>query len=910
MKRIILLTVAAWVFMVHISQAQVSINTDASQPDASSMLDIKSSTRGLLVPRLTTVQRTAIATPADGLLVYDTDAKGFWYYSGGTGWIQISNGSGGLTLPYTGTLNSASPLFTIINTGTGLAIQGNSTGGSGVYGSSNTSSGAGLLADNLNGGEAVVGRAASTTMRTGAVVGRNDGAGYGVQGLIATDNSGNAIAVLGQIGTNNSTGVAGHFENTYASNAKATLEAVTNGLGSGATLSNTNSANTSNVLQVTGIGQGVIADHTVGNAGNFVMNNTNGVGAGVRGEVNSQFGNSGTSGVYGVASGTGGYGGYFEHSASSGFGYALYANTQGLGPVTYMENLNAATVANSLIVTSLSQGVITDHSKGNTANFFINNTNGVGAAVRGETNSIFGNEGAAGIYGVGSGTGGYGGYFEHTETTGYGNALSATTQGLGSVAVITNPNPANTNNTLDVSSVGPGVIGSSYQGNAANFLIDNPNGVGAAVRGETNTVFGNYGAAGIHGVGSGTGGYGGFFEHTEATGYGNALYATTLGLGTVAVIENTNAASTNNSLEVRNIGGGVITDHSQGNAANFLINNTNGVGAAVRGETNTIFGNEGAAGIYGVGSGTGGYGGYFEHTETTGYGNALFATTQGLGTVAVITNPNPATTNNTLEVTSVGQGVIGSPSQGNTANFEILNTNGIGAAVRGETNTIFGNNGAAGIYGVSSGTGGYGGFFEHTETTGFGIALQVLSNDKGPAMEVSHYGSGDLAVFTTNAGDVARIDHNGRGFFNGGTQNSGADLAESFAVEGISTNYEPGDVLIISTRADRTLEKSDAAYSTLVAGVYATKPGVLLTDKAVGSDLSTEVPMGVVGVIPTKVCNQNGPIHRGDLLVTSDRPGYAMKADLEKLKAGQVIGKALEEFTSDLGKIKVLVNVK
>ncbi len=46
----------------------------------------------------------------------------------------------------------------------------------------------------------------------------------------------------------------------------------------------------------------MIADHTQGNAGNFFSNNTNGVGAGVRGEVNSIFGNNGTAGVYGSVS--------------------------------------------------------------------------------------------------------------------------------------------------------------------------------------------------------------------------------------------------------------------------------------------------------------------------------------------------------------------------------------------------------------------------------------------------------------------------------------------------------------------------------------------------------------------------------------------------------------------------------
>jgi hypothetical protein len=69
--------------------------------------------------------------------------------------------------------------------------------------------------------------------------------------------------------------------------------------------------------------------------------------------------------------------------------------------------------------------------------------------------------------------------------------------------------------------------------------------------------------------------------------------------------------------------------------------------------------------------------------------------------------------------------------------------------------------------------------------------------------------------------------------------------------------------------------------------------------------------MGVVGVIPTKVCMEGGEIKRGDLLVTSSIPGVAMKADIEKVKPGQAIGKALENFNSpSTGKIKVLVSVK
>ncbi|MNL29456.1 hypothetical protein D3C87_1511370 [compost metagenome] len=69
--------------------------------------------------------------------------------------------------------------------------------------------------------------------------------------------------------------------------------------------------------------------------------------------------------------------------------------------------------------------------------------------------------------------------------------------------------------------------------------------------------------------------------------------------------------------------------------------------------------------------------------------------------------------------------------------------------------------------------------------------------------------------------------------------------------------------------------------------------------------------MGVVGVIPTKVCLEGGAISRGDLLVTSSTPGVAMKADPDKVKIGQVLGKALESYSAGgISKIKVLVSIK
>ena len=77
-----------------ILQAQsVGINSDNSAPDSSAILDIKSTTKGLLIPRMTSSQRTGIVAPAIGLIVYDTDESAFWCYVGeGSSWIEIMAG--------------------------------------------------------------------------------------------------------------------------------------------------------------------------------------------------------------------------------------------------------------------------------------------------------------------------------------------------------------------------------------------------------------------------------------------------------------------------------------------------------------------------------------------------------------------------------------------------------------------------------------------------------------------------------------------------------------------------------------------------------------------------------------------------------------------------------------------------
>lgn len=76
-------------------KAQNTVITDdnAYTPHSSAILDIKSISKGFLLPRLTTVQRVAIPSPADGLVVYDTDMKAIYIYRSSFGWLNALSAS-------------------------------------------------------------------------------------------------------------------------------------------------------------------------------------------------------------------------------------------------------------------------------------------------------------------------------------------------------------------------------------------------------------------------------------------------------------------------------------------------------------------------------------------------------------------------------------------------------------------------------------------------------------------------------------------------------------------------------------------------------------------------------------------------------------------------------------------------
>lgn len=558
------------------------------------------------------------------------------------------------------------------------------------------------------------------------------------------------------------------------------------------------------------------------------------------------------------------------YSATGTSGNALLSlSNAGTGPAIEA-NIPASNSGNGIIAL---QGINLGTGSGGIGVYGMHNSNGTG--VFGTTAS--GN----GVYGSASGNGT--GVFASSIS---GTGLSVQSQN-GTPAYFTISNSSNSNNVINARTNGGGAALSASNTGTGSGVTSIADG-GHAVYAATNSP-GNYGLYSENRAG-GTSIYSRANSNTGAAllainenggaavrGYisGNSSGTGIAILGQVGInnstgraarFENINSANTNaNTLEVETNSPGNSSNNDLGNAARFIVSNPISRANALRAETNTNLGhnlNSGigaTAAIFGRTTGAGGIAGVFHVSNQASYGSALLAVNDGFGT-----------------------------------GIQALTKSGVAISVESETGL-----------GLSAASG--------SSTAARFFIREYSSVD--PVVRIDNFNSnGNMLVFRSGPSlstVVARIDATGRGYFNNGTQSGGADLAEAFDVEGDVKTYEPGDVLVISLEKDRAVTKSAEPYSTLVLGVYATKPGVILTEENIEHSLNDKVPLGVIGVIPTKVCTEGGAIRKGDLLVTSSQRGVAMKADPEKVKAGQVLGKALQNFDGGgVGLIKVFVNCK
>jgi hypothetical protein len=306
-------------------------------PDASSIFEMVSTSKGMLIPRMTITQRNAIAKPATGLLIYQTNSTpGFYYYSGTAwkaitpkpGWSLTGNAGTDPSINFIGTTDAQPLMFKVnnqkagyldyLNGNTGFGYQTLSTNASGI---ANTANGSFALSSNTTGN-------------------LNTANGYYAlySNTAGENNTANGVEALfsNTIGNyNTATGVQALYSNTTGSSSTANgyyaLYANTTGVNNTAngyeslssnTIGSSNTANGAYSLYTNTAGN----DNTANGSG-ALSSNTTGSGNAATGSAALS---SNTTGNYNTANGTEAL--FFNTNGYSNTAdgyYVLYANTSG-----------------------------------------------------------------------------------------------------------------------------------------------------------------------------------------------------------------------------------------------------------------------------------------------------------------------------------------------------------------------------------------------------------------------------------------------------------------------------------------------------------------------------------------------------------------------------------------------------
>jgi hypothetical protein len=240
-----------------------------------------------------------------------------------------------------------------------------------------------------------------------------------------------------------------------------------------------------------------------------------------------------------------------------------------------------------------------------------------------------------------------------------------------------------------------------------------------------------------------------------------------------------------------------------------------------------------------------------------------------------------------------------------------------GNGVRGVSNSSYGVSGASdssnGVYGASTtGTGVFG-----TSTSGNGVSGSTTGTSASSYGVVGSSTNGGAGVCGIGGAKSLAGQFQGNVEINGDITNvntitvktdvvlTGADCAEQFDMQS-TAQPEPGTILVIDDEGK--LRESSSAYDRRVAGVVSGagdyRPGIVLDRQPSSEGRAT---IALVGKVYCKADADPAPIQVGDLLTTSARPGYAMKAANATQAFGAVIGKALKPLASGQGTIPILV---
>ena len=222
-------------------------------------------------------------------------------------------------------------------------------------------------------------------------------------------------------------------------------------------------------------------------------------------------------------------------------------------------------------------------------------------------------------------------------------------------------------------------------------------------------------------------------------------------------------------------------------------------------------------------------------------------------------------------------------------------------------------------------------FFKNDGTTAIGSILaqsnQLILRDATNA-NVLTVQAGNVGIGAITPGSSYKLDVNGNtnvtGNINVASAGAGTNTGNIYLAGTINAKYQDvaewvpsseqvatGTVVVLDPGKSNQVIASTQAYDTRVAGVVSEKPGI-----ALGESGSNKVLVATTGRVLVKVDATNGPIHIGDLLVTSDVQGVAMKSEPIVIgnrrihTPGTLIGKALEPLENGSGKILVLLSLQ
>lgn len=205
-----------------------------------------------------------------------------------------------------------------------------------------------------------------------------------------------------------------------------------------------------------------------------------------------------------------------------------------------------------------------------------------------------------------------------------------------------------------------------------------------------------------------------------------------------------------------------------------------------------------------------------------------------------------------------------------------------------------------------------------TIVDGYGLYIHDIeaNNDYGiyqTAANDTNYFAGNVIVGVATTPPTLVLQVNGSANFDGTVTGSNIKAHYQDVAEWVpsTTDLAPGTVVILNRERNNEVMASAGAYDTTVAGVVSAQPGLSLGIEGEGKE-----QIATTGRVKVRVDARNGAIAIGDLLVTSDTPGTAMRSEPMSINGrkfhqpGTIVGKALEPLEGGVGEILVLLSLQ